>query len=240
MKQLFPTIALACAAVTIANPAAAHHVWIEQDAQGARLHFGEFGDNLREVSPGRLDKFVKPTATLVSARGAQPLTLNKTAEAFAFAGRAAQSESLLAEEALYPVIEKKDGDKVTRTVWTPAARYVTDFAVRVPQLTLDVVPTGTRGEFAVFYKGQPLADAKLEAVAQSGWSRALSTDKQGKLTLELPWQGAYAIEVKHSDRSGGERDGQKYDVASYVTTLTFSLAEGLPSPALPPKATPNK
>lgn len=238
MKKFMPAIAALFVAFT--NQAAAHHVWIEQDAQGARLYFGEFAQNLREVSPGLLDKFTKPVASLINVREVKPLTLNKTAEALKLSERAAQGESLIAEETAYPLFEKKDGDKVTRTAWIPAARYVSDFAARPAQLTLDVVPAGSRGEFVVHYKGKPLPDAKVEAIAQSGWTRELNADSQGKLKLDLPWQGAYAIEVKHTDRSGGERDGQKYDVASYVTTLTFTLSDGLVSPPVPPKTAPTQ
>ena len=45
----------------------AHHVWIEQEGNQATLYFGEFADNLREVSPGRLDRFVKPSVQKVSS-----------------------------------------------------------------------------------------------------------------------------------------------------------------------------
>ena len=37
--------------------AQAHQVWLEHSGGQARLHFGEYNDNLRETSPGRLDKF---------------------------------------------------------------------------------------------------------------------------------------------------------------------------------------
>lgn len=58
MKTLITAIVL----VTTALAAQAHHVWLEQDAQGATLYFGEFGGNLREASPGLLDKFPGPVA----------------------------------------------------------------------------------------------------------------------------------------------------------------------------------
>jgi len=222
--------------------AAAHHVWLEQDAQGARLHFGEFADNLREGSPGLLDKFGKPRAQIVNARGeAREVALRKQALAFALAATAGAGESLLAEEAGYPAFEKKEGDGVVgRSVWTPAARWVPDLGARAPRLTLDLVPTGSAGEFAVHYKGQPLPEAPVEVIAPSGWSREARTDKQGRFSIVLPWQGLYALEVKHTDRAGGERDGQRHDVAMFVTTLSFSLAQGLPSPPPPPAAAPNK
>jgi hypothetical protein len=46
--------------------------------------------------------------------------------------------------------------------------------------------------------------------------------------------------VRRSDRTPGVRDGQKYDVASFVTTLTFVHPAGLESPPAPPAAPPNK
>ena len=60
--------ALVLALLTTAS-AHAHQLWLEHNAQGTRLYFGEFGDNLREVSPGRLDKFVGLTAMHLSAKG---------------------------------------------------------------------------------------------------------------------------------------------------------------------------
>lgn len=241
MTRIANRAASVCAAALLAAAgASAHQVWLEQDTQGARLYFGEFGDNLRETSPGRLDKFVRPTARAVDAKGGErEITLARQANAYALAAKAARGESLIAQEATYPPIEKKEGDKVvSRSIWTPAARWVADLQPQQPKLTLDLVPTGQGGGFAVFYKGQPLADAKVEVVAQSGWSRALRAGKDGRFSVELPWQGLYALEVRHTDKAGAERDGQKFDAASYVTTLTVVLDKGLPALPPPPPAAP--
>lgn len=235
------TLAAGLAALCAAG-AQAHQVWLEQDAQGARLYFGEFGDNLREASPGLLDKFVKPGARAVDGKGIErEIALAKQPGAFQLAAKAARGESLIAQEANYPVIEKKEGDKVvSRSTWTPAARWVADAQAQAPKLTLDVVPTGKAGEFAVFYKGQPLPDAKVEVVAQSGWARTVHAGKDGRFSAALPWKGLYALEVRHTDKSGAERDGQKVDSASYVTTLTLALDDGLAPLPAPPAAAPNK
>lgn len=37
--------------------AQAHQVWLEHSGSQAKLHFGEYNDNVRETSPGLLDKF---------------------------------------------------------------------------------------------------------------------------------------------------------------------------------------
>jgi uncharacterized GH25 family protein len=236
-------IALALAAATCT--AQAHHVWIEQDAQGATLYFGEFGGNLREASPGLLDKFVEPTAQRVSSSGASSAHVQKTAHGFAIDARAGQGESLVAEDAAYPVTERKDGDKTTRSIYVPAARLVTDFSAQPHKLTLDLVPTGQAGtdgvEFQAFYKGQPLPKANVEVVSVAGWGQARQADDAGKVRVTLPWRGTYVLELSHRDSTGGERaNGDKWDRASYVTSLTVSVGDGLPALPAPPAAAPNK
>ena len=65
MKKLSLAAGLLLGTVTTAS---AHQVWIEQvEGQGAIVRFGEFGENLREASPGLLDKFGKPAGVLVAA-----------------------------------------------------------------------------------------------------------------------------------------------------------------------------
>jgi uncharacterized GH25 family protein len=241
MKKTLTAIAFAMAAVA----AQAHHVWIEQDAQGAKLYFGEFGGNLREASPGLLDKFVKPTAQRLSAKGDSALEPAKTANGFALGARAGKGESLIAEEASYPVTERKEGDKTTRSIYVPAARLVTDLSQQAPKLTLDLVPTGKSGkegvEFQAFYKGQPLPKAKVELINASGWSQEHHTGDDGKLMVQLPWRGTYVLEMSHRDTAGGERaGGEKWDRGSFVTSLTVMSARGLPALPTPPAAPPNK
>lgn len=227
--------------------AQAHHVWIEQPAAGqkdknATFFFGEFGGNLREVSPGRLDNFIKPVALKISSKGEEPLDIQKTPGGFAIAARAAKGESIVAEEPAYPISERKEGETTVRVLYHPAARLVTAFAKQEPRLTLDLVPTGSSGkdsaEFQVFYKGQPLPKAKVEIVSAAGWSQQHRADEQGKLTVRLPWKDTYVLEVKHAD-SAGTRGADKYDRASYVTSLTVMPAQGLRALPAPLAATPS-
>jgi uncharacterized GH25 family protein len=239
------TLLAAAAAWLVPSLAAAHQVWIEEKAGVTNLYFGEYGDNQREESPGYLDKLAKPTATLVTAQGDKTLEPTKTKDAVSFKGRAAPGESVVVVDAVYPVIEGKDGDKPVRTVWTPAARYVTDLRAQPPKLPLDIVPTGTPGEFQVLYRGAPLPKAEASLVAVSGWSLESRTDEQGKVKFTLPWKGGYALLVRHKDPTKGTRRSaegkdEAYDIASFATTLTFVTASGLQSPPPPPAAPANK
>jgi uncharacterized GH25 family protein len=244
-KRVARTLLAAAAAWLVPALASAHQVWIEENAGATKLYFGEYGDNQREESPGYLDKLAKPTATLVTAQGDKTLESTKTKDAISFKGRAAKGESVVIIDAAYPVLEGKDGDKPVRSVWTPAARYVTDLRAQTPKLPLDIVPTGTPGEFQVLYRGAPLPKAEAALVAVSGWSLESRTDELGKLKFTLPWKGGYALLVRHKDPTKGSRksaDGkdEAYDVASFATTLTFVTTSGLPSPPAPPAAPANK
>lgn len=236
------TLTLLAAALGFAAASAqAHQIWLEQPAKGgAVIRFGEFGENLREASPGLLDKFGKPAATLVSAQGEKSAEGSKTASGFALPFAARQGESIVAEDASYPLRKFKQGDKEVTSWYRPGARLITGFAEQQPKLALDLVPTGQAGEFKLVFKGQPLPKAKVALVTQSGWTKEGHTDEQGLVKFEMPWKGQYVAEVSHIDRTPGERAGEKYDGVSYVTTLTYVKAGGTAPIPAGPAAAPNK
>ena len=239
-KLALATIALLGTITT----AQAHQIWIEQaDGQNAVVRFGEFGENLREASPGLLDKFVKVTGTLVSAKGEQKSDATKIASGFTLPFKAASGDGILAEDVSYPLFTTKQQDKQATGWYYPAARLITGFAAQKPKLPLDLVPTGNEGEFKLFFKDQPKAKIKVTLVTQSGWSKEASTDEQGVVKFDLPWKGTYVAEVSFSDRTAGERAGsngaEKYDSVSYVTTLTYVNANGLSPLPAGPAATPS-
>lgn len=236
--------ALALGTGVAAVPAAAHQIWIEQQNGVAKAYFGEFGENLREASPGLLDRFTAINGVVASATGERPLTSVRQADGFALSAAAQKGESLAVEDGRYPILKRRNGDQETRVLWTPAARFVADFSKQAPKLALDVVPTGAAGaegvQLAVFFKGQPLAKAKATVVAQSGWEREYVADEQGLFVVSLPWLGPYVVEVSHADKTPGTRDGEAYDSANYAVALTLVQTDGLPGPAAPAARPPNK
>lgn len=235
------TLTILAAALGFAASAQAHQLWIEQPAgQQAVIRFGEFGDNLRETSPGLLDKFVKPTATLVTAKGEQPVDGVKAATGFTLPFKVGKGETIVAEDALYPLNTYRQGDKEITSWYHPAARYVTGHAAVAPRLTLDLVPTGKAGEFKVVFKGEPKAKVKVSLVVPSGWAREAHSDDAGLVAFPLPWRGTYVAEASFTDRTPGERGGQQYDAVSYVTSLTLESASGGAPLAAGPAAAPNK
>jgi len=235
----------ALALLSVTASAQAHQIWIEQPESGnATIRFGEFGENLREASPGLLDKFAKPAGTLVSAKGEQKSDAAKTADGFTLPFKAASGDSIVAEDASYPLYSWKQGDKETTNWFHPAARLITGFAEQQPKLALDLVPAGQPGQFKLFFKGQPKAKTKVALVTQSGWAKEGHTDEQGLVAFDLPWKGTYVAEVSLNERTPGERPGangpEKYDGVSYVTTVTYVHADGLAPLPAGPAAAPSK
>ncbi|QUS39404.1 cobalt ABC transporter substrate-binding protein [Tardiphaga alba] len=241
MKLSISAVALLA---TVAS-AQAHQIWIEQaEGQNAIIRFGEFGENLREASPGLLDKFGKPTGTLISAKGEQKSDATKTANGFTLPFKAASGDGIVAEDASYPLYTWKQQGKDTTNWFYPAARLITGFAEQKPKLILDLVPTGRDGEFKLFFKEQPKAKTKVTLVTESGWSKEATTDEQGLVKFDMPWKGTYVAEVSFTDRTAGERAGangaEKYDGVSYATAVTYVNASGLAPIPAGPAATPGK
>lgn len=226
-------------AFSVPGSASAHFLWLEPESDGARLYFGEFEENLREASPGLLDRLMPlPQAKIESASGVQPLKVEKSSAAFVITGKRTSVDSIVAEQVR--VNERKQSDKVTRTLGRLGARWVPDFAERTPVLPLDVVPAGKPGTIKVFYKDKPLAKAKLELISESGWKRELRTDEQGALTVALPWKGVYVIVVEHLDPIAGSLGSDAYDSMRLVSTLSFRMVEGGDAPPTPAVRTPKR
>jgi uncharacterized GH25 family protein len=231
MKPVFRIAALAALSLSFALPASAHHIWVEVDGQGGKVFFGEFGENLREASPGTLDK-LQPQAKVISSDGERPLTVQKSANAYVLDGKIDGTDSVVAEDIRWPSFERKRDNKTG--IYMPAARFVPDRTPRAAALTLDVVPLGG-DKFQVVFKGKPLAKAKVAIVTPSGWGREEHTGSDGDFEVKLPWRGLYVFEVQHTDNEPGKRGEQAYDFANYVTSLTVAQPQGIePLPAPPP------
>jgi hypothetical protein len=214
--------------------AAAHSIWVEREGNGARLYFGEFDENLREGSPGLLDR-LKPEAKVAGSDKA--LTLDKQATFFAVGGPLAKDDSIVAENV--SVFERR-GEKPGKTLSRLGARAVADFKEQAPVNTLDIVPTGKPGLFKVFYQGKPLGKAKAEVIAESGWKREFKTDEQGAFEVTLPWHGGYVIEVQHTDATPGKLGEEAYDSVRCASTLFIRVADGLQGPPQPTVTTPKR
>ena len=234
LKRVFALAALSCTTAA----AFAHQIWIEPAGKAYTMHFGEYDENLKEVTPGLLDKMPPPAVLSIAGNEEKAVTARKETDGFALDTKALKDGALVAEVRSYPTFERKNGDQVTRGKWIPAARHVVGHAAQAPKNILDIVPTGAVGKFKLYFRGQPLTKVKLTLVAPNGWQKPLQSDDQGEFEVATLWQGLYVIEVAHKENVAGEIDGDKYDSASFTSTLSFFKADGPKTPR-PVAAKPN-
>jgi hypothetical protein len=233
-RRFFRAATAALLSLGLIGSAAAHSIWVEREGDGARIYFGEFDENLREASPGLLDR-LKPDAKVAGSDKA--LKVDRQAGFFAVAGAMGKDDSIVAENV---AITERRGDKPTKVLNKLGARYIADFKEQAPVNTLDIVPAGKPGLFKVFYQGKPLAKAKLELIAESGWKHEFKSGADGVVEAPLPWRGAYVIEVQHTDATPGKLREEAYDSMRFASTLFFRVADGVEGPPQPPVTTPKR
>ena len=79
MNTLLKTL-LTTSLLAVAGSACAHAVWLERDAKGVHLYYGEYDEAKREPSPGRLDDLGTPQAFVQGA----PVVGQKGAQGWSF------------------------------------------------------------------------------------------------------------------------------------------------------------
>jgi hypothetical protein len=214
MKALAFVVLLLAAAT-----ARAHYLWIEAPQSGAVVYFGEYDEKLHERSPGRLDDIRAPRAWSVEQGGRHELRVDRGADGFALVG--ARTRSIIVEETAHAVRDWTEfGVGIVKPLFY--ARHAAGPRALVPSMTLDVVPAKDGfGAIAVYFRGKPLAKAKLEIYAPNGWKQERRADDQGIAAFSLPWRGQYVVEVTYLEKAPGEYEGAKYEALRHRATLTF-------------------
>lgn len=213
-------------ALTLAQAAAAHYLWLEREEGGARLYFGEVNE-VREQSPGRLDEIAAPR---IWSAGAAPRELRAVRGAGAFRIEGAATEHLVAVEAGYPVQDwTRYGHGVVKPMFY--ARSSPWPAREVPAsdaLRLDVRPLPGAGDrVQVLFDGKPLAKAKVVVHAPNGWDQEQQADAAGAATVSLPWRGQYVFEVVHREPHAGAAGSPAFEAWRHRATLTIVRRDGI-------------
>lgn len=219
MNTLLKTL-LTCGLLSLSGSVLAHAVWLERDAKGVQLYYGEYDEAKREPSPGRLDDIGAP---VLFAQG-KALDGKKGAQSWGYAVANKNSE-LRAEALESPVRDwRKQGIGIVKPLFF--ARYADTPNAQAPAAALDLVPTGKAAEFQLFVNGQTLPSVKVVVVAPNGWIREIKTDAEGKLTVAMPWRGVYVLEATHVLPIAGEYKGGAYEGQRMRTTLAYRQAKG--------------
>ncbi|GJG98393.1 DUF4198 domain-containing protein [Cupriavidus pauculus] len=213
-------------AVLAPAAAQAHYLWLEQDKAGGHLYFGEYEEMLRERSPGRLDEMPAPVIRSVNSAGqASDIQAKREAGGFAFAAPA-RGTAVVATEAAYEV---KDWTRAGIGIVKPMfyARFIGATVQPDAQaMTLDILPTGKRGEYRVVFQGAPLASTDVRIIAPNAWTREATTGKDGLVHFEFPWHGQYILHVVHLEKTPGQFNGVAYTALRHRMTATVNVAQG--------------
>ena len=163
-----PILALACCASLLASGVAqAHYLWLESGTKGAVLYYGEVDVQLKEKSPGKLDRMSGVQAFVSTGDQVKPVDINRTANHLAIAS--GKSPNVVAlEESLGVADLSKYNLGIAKSNYY--ARLGQPFVSGTTSpLALDIKQGNTANAFILLYRGQPLKNAKLEVIAPNTW-----------------------------------------------------------------------
>jgi len=209
----------ALATLSLSITTQAHDVWIENTETGRLvLRFGEPGEDV-EMSPGHLDSLTPVNAWAITPTNTvAALEVRKESEGVLLVG--AKSDQSVQAETGFPVMASagKPGRKpLFYARWQPAGS-----GEGKPALTLDIVPTGRPGEMRVYFKGQPVPEAKLTAHLPGGETEKLTANADGVATLKADKPGLYLVTVNHHrETQPGFHGGSAYELVSHNAALAW-------------------
>lgn len=227
LKRLLSLMPIVLAGLFPALPAAAHYIWIERDEMNhARLYFGEYQDQEREVSGGRLDEIKGPQAWLLDANGKrQELKATRKENHFDLGVAPDRTLPVIAEELGYEVKDwTKHGIGIVKPMFYTRFSPLLGGSTSKPELVLDILPEGgAPNVFIVYSRNVPLAKAKLMVYAPNFWMQERHTDENGRVAITTPWPGQYVLEVIHLEKQAGEFQGQRFEAFRHRATLNFNI-----------------
>jgi hypothetical protein len=148
-----------------------------------------------------------------------PLALQRGADHFAIASPGVGDVRLL-ETGFAPREDKRNGGRTKSQYYAKEGRAETRAV-----LDLELVPlTAGANSSAVLLRGTPLTKVEVKVFAPTLWEKSLRADEQGRITIETPWIGRYALEVVHLE----QKPGEGYDRLRHVATLSFTTSTRIP------------
>lgn len=235
-----PIIKLIAGAALLATGAAhAHYLWLEPGDNGVKLYYGEAEALLKEKSPGKLDSIKAPKAFVPDAATGKPVAVavSRNATHFTIASNNNAPAVVATEESLEVRDLTRNGLGFAKSNYYARQGRPGNNSDGGSPLALDVRGQGEGSNvLTLLYRGQPLAEAKLEVIAPNTWVQEHKTNAQGKVDINTPWRGQYVVHVLHVDKTPGQFADKKYDTLRNHLTYTFVKQDGAdPGPASAPK-----
>ena len=215
ITAIIPAAAVAILSGLLSFNVAAHALWLEsdQDEKGAsKLYFGEYAEDKRETSPGKLDNIVEPLVVLIDAGGAEKL-VDASRENNYFAIPSGGATVLV--QALKQPIREPQGENPAPV----QRRFLYARLGNGGSLPLDIHSSGNL--LRLSFPGKPVPKAEVIIIAPNGWEKHLHTDEKGEVPLTVLEPGLYVVEAKHELINPGNFEGKAYAIESHK--VTFSI-----------------
>jgi len=204
------TFLLAAALSTLSTAAAAHEVWIERDARGpARIYLGEPESALPEGGDPEFEKLKAPKL-LSGATGAM------TRRAGFLEVAAAPGDVRAWDDTVFQPWGE-EGKRESVVYYARAGR--TEPRATMPLEIAPVAANATR--FRVVRDGKPLADQKVTVISPTKWTRSLTTDAAGEISVPAGERGRYLLTTALKDEGAHTTPAGPVAVLHRIATTTF-------------------
>lgn len=237
---LIPWVGFVCGAQ-------AHALWLEANPQGqigksheVKVYFGEFSEGVLESVEGESFEFVKKfkvwvmdpdgrkseirvapsenyynTSFTPKKKGTYTILLNND-----------EIEVMDYSEYNYGIFKTHYHSVAKVIVGEVNSQTVSSNQKGITLVDLSAEKPSANGEatLQVVYKGTPLADTEVTVFVADGWAKKLTTDKKGKIALQLPWAVQYFVEVSKKEEVPGEYKGTPYEFVYHCATYSIDLS----------------
>ena len=194
-----------------AMTALAHTVWIEPVDDKLVVRFAEPGDEF-ERSPGHLDRLSAPISFVLITNAPAAVPARKNSDHFLLMGTS--STNAACAETTFTVRGGRKPYFYAR--WHPAG------ICGGLSLTLDLVPTGQRGEVRAYFRGQPLGGIKATLRTPDKKEQEIIADPEGLLRFKSNQSGQHLLTIAHHrEPLAGFHVGRPYQQTSHNAALTW-------------------
>ncbi|MEC3909997.1 DUF4198 domain-containing protein [Sphingobium sp. CR2-8] len=196
--------------VGLSSTAQAHEVWVERDGVGpARIYLGEPGEVLPEGGDPEFEKLKAPRL-VPGSKAAQTRKVGYI-EVAAPAG----DVRVIDDSVFAPWGE--EGKKEGVIYYARAGRAEAKAA-----LPLEIVPTAAHADsFTLVRDGKPVPATKLTVISPDKWTKAFTTDAQGRVALPIKDKGRYILTATQEEKGDLTLANQKVATLYHIATLSF-------------------
>lgn len=237
---LIPLVGFVCGAQ-------AHALWLEASLQGqigkpheVKVYFGEFSEGVLESVEGESFDFVKRFKVwVIDPEGHKSeirVTPSENYYSTSFTPQKNGTYTILLNNDEIEVMDYSEYNYgIFKTHYHSVSKVVVggvngqtvssnQQGIALVDLSAEKPSANGQATLQVVYKGTPLTESEVTIFLADGWSRKLTTDENGKITLRLPWATQYFVEVSKKEEVPGKYKGTAYEFVYHCATYCIDIS----------------